>query len=155
METTAAAARLEWLFLAAALWSPSLLMTTRDWFVPARIAAPSRAARHIVYFAAAAATIAALLWLGCAIDPSRALLRGRIAAFGSSATAAYVVVWMCGWWPSAGSGMPTRAGEGVLLGLFAAAMLGVELGAYSAAVLTLAGLIFGAVRTSRLRLADV
>jgi hypothetical protein len=144
---TADACRIEWLFLALAVFTPMLVAPPRDWLIArADIAATSRLARQVAYVAAAALAIGALVWMGCRVDPSRALLRGRLAAYGMIGTAAYIAVWVRGWWPSARTSLPTHAGRGMLFGLFAAAVIGVELGSHTAGVLTIAGLLFGSVR---------
>jgi hypothetical protein len=148
---TASACRVEWLFLALAVFWPPLMERPQSWSLGRAAAAIPRFAGAMAYGVAAALAIGALFWLGCRVDPSRALLRGRLAAYGSIGTAAYVAVWMCGWWPSARAYLPTRAVQGALLGLFAAAVIGVELGGHAAGVLTLAGLGFGAGRVAEYR----
>jgi hypothetical protein len=101
------------------------------------------------YIAAAALSLGAVHWIGLPPHPERALLSGRIAAYGIAGAAAYCAVWMAGWWPSGGGAPASRMKEGVLLGAFAAGLFGVDLSGVGAALPIVAGLTFGAVRADR------
>jgi hypothetical protein len=103
-----------------------------------------RARRVFAYVAGGALAMAALQWIGIDVNPERALLRGRIAAFGLIGAAAYALVWIESAWPAGGDVM-TRAKQGMLLGGFAASLFGAELGGAGAALLIVAGLNIGAV----------
>jgi hypothetical protein len=107
-----------------------------------------RTNRMLAYVASALLTIAALQWAGVAVDPSHAMLRGRFVALGVIGAAAYVVVWVNGWWPT-GDNLETRVKQGVLFGTFVATLFGAELGGGGAALLVLAGLTFGALESDR------
>ena len=107
-----------------------------------------RATRVFAYVAGAALTIAALQWIGMSVNPERALLRGRIAAFGLIGARAYALVWLESSWPAGGDTL-TRAKQGIVLGGFVASLFGVELGAGGAALLIVAGLTIGAVEADR------
>lgn len=117
----------------------------------AALALPARAMRArrvFAYVAGGALTMAAVQWLGIGVNPERALLRGRIAAFGLIGAAAYALVWLESARPVGGDVM-TRAKQGVLLGGFAASLFGAELGGAGAALLIVAGLNMGAVEADR------
>jgi hypothetical protein len=107
-----------------------------------------RARRVLAYVAGGALTMAALQWIGPGVNPERALLRGRIAAFGLVGAAAYALVWLESAWPAGGDVM-IRAKQGVLLGGFAASLFGAELGGAGAALLIVAGLNIGSVEADR------
>jgi hypothetical protein len=164
--------RTEWLFLAIALVSGGMLASravrhASSWVLIALVATAAaigglsagaaalvlsprtmRAKRVFAYVAGAALTIAALQWIGVSVNPERALLRGRIAAFGLIGALAYALVWLGSSWPAGGDGL-TRAKQGIVLGCFVATLSGAELGAGGAAILIVAGLTIGAVEADR------
>jgi hypothetical protein len=142
-----ATCRAEWLFLAVALFSGALL--------PARTVRPSalrwratRTGQALTYVAAAALTVAALRAIGASINPERALLAGRIAAFGLAGAAVYAIVWIEGAWP-AGDTVTAVAAQGVVFGFFVEILLGAELADAGGALLLLAGLAIGASGITR------
>jgi hypothetical protein len=117
----------------------------------AAFALPGKAMRArwvFAYITGAALTMAALQWIGAAVNPERALLRGRIAAFGLIGAAAYALVWLESAWPS-GAGAMTRAKQGMVLGGFVAGLCGADLGGAGAALLVVGGLSIGAVEADR------
>lgn len=144
-DTTAprgATVRTEWLFLAVALFSGALLRAdaVRELAVRSRA---TRTRRAMIYVAAASLTIVALRVIGTSINPERALLAGRIAAFGLAGAAVYAIVWIEGAWP-AGATVTARAAQGVVLGFFIEVLFGAELANYGGPLLMLAGLAIGA-----------
>jgi hypothetical protein len=134
--------RAEWLFLAVALFSGALLPADAV-EPPALRPRATRARQAFLYVAAAALTVAALRAIGTNINPERALLAGRIAAFGLAGAAIYALVWIEGAWP-AGDTVAALATQGVVLGFFVEVLFGAELANYGGALLLLAGLAIGA-----------
>ena len=144
-DTTAprgATCRAEWLFLAVALFSGALLPggAVRRAVAWSRM---TRARRTLAFAAAAALTIGALHAIGTAVNPERALLAGRIAAFGLTGAAVYAIVWIEGAWP-AGETVTALATQGMVLGFFVEVLFGAELANAGGALLLLAGLAIGA-----------
>ena len=103
----------------------------------------SRARQAFLYVAAAALTVAALRAIGTTINPERALLAGRIAAFGLTGAAVYAIVWIEGAWP-AGDTVTALATQGMVLGFFVEVLFGAELANAGGPLLLLAGLAIGA-----------
>jgi hypothetical protein len=145
-EPRAAYCRLEWLFLAVALFSEALLISLGTPDARSRIAGGWRV---LAYAAGAVLTIVVLRAVGTAINPERALLAGRIAAFGIAGATVYALVWFEGAWP-AGPSTPALAAQGVVLGFFVAILSGTDLADAGDAPLLLAGLGAGAASLSRL-----
>jgi hypothetical protein len=131
--------RAEWLFLAVALFSGTLLPDRVARLIPPA----SRVRRALTYVASAALTIAALRALGTSVNPERALMAGRIAAFGLAGAAIYALVWIEGAWP-AGDTVVSLAAQGVVFGFLVEIMFGAELASHGAAALLIAGLAIGA-----------
>jgi hypothetical protein len=130
-DTTAprgATCRVEWLFRAVALFSGALLPAATV-APPALRSRATRARQAFLYVAAAALTVAALRAIGTNINPERALLAGRIAAFGLAGAAIYAIVWIEGAWP-AGDTVAALATQGVVLGFFVEVLFGAELANY-------------------------
>jgi hypothetical protein len=130
------------LFLAVALFSGALLPggAVRRAVAWSRM---TRARRTLAFAAVAALTIGALHAIGTAVNPERALLAGRIAAFGLTGAAVYAIVWIEGAWP-AGDTVTALAAQGIVLGFFVEVLFGAELANAGGALLLLAGLAIGA-----------
>jgi hypothetical protein len=130
--------RAEWLFLAVALFSGALLP-------PSAAAAPAQASitrRLTTYALSATLTIALLRAIGGGVDPERALLAGRVAAFGLAGAGIYALVWIEGGWP-AGPTMWMMAAEGTVVGFFVEILRGTELANAAAPLLLWAALAIG------------
>jgi len=104
-----------------------------------------RIRRGLTYAAGVALAIAALGKAGVFVNPDRALLAGRLAAFGVAGAAAYALVWLEGAWPG-GDSIAALAVHGAIAGAFIASLFGVELASGQAEALFIAGLAFGAAR---------
>jgi hypothetical protein len=144
-DTTAprgATCRAEWLFLAVALFSGALL-PDGAMRRPASWARMTRARRTLTFVTAAALTMGALQAIGTGVNPERALLAGRIAAFGLAGAVVYAIVWIEGAWPT-GDTVTALATQGMVLGFFIEVLLGAELADAGGALLLLAGLTIGA-----------
>jgi hypothetical protein len=98
--------------------------------------------------AAAGLAIAALRMIGTSVNPERALLAGRIAAFGLAGAVVYALVWIEGAWP-AGDALIALIAQGVVFGFFVEVLFGAELTDAGGAPLLLAGLAIGAFRGQR------
>jgi hypothetical protein len=140
--------RAEWLFLAVALFSGALLPS--DAWVRARAAFTSRAWRLKAYIAGAAVTIVALRMIGGGIDPARALLAGRVAAFGLAGAGVYALIWIEGGWP-AGTTLKILATKGAVVGFFVQILSGAEVANAGAALLLIAALAIGATAHPSIR----
>jgi len=101
--------------------------------------------RGLTYAAGLALAIAALGKAGIFVNPERALLAGRIAAFGVAGAAAYALVWLEGAWPG-GDSIIRLAMQGAIGGAFIASLFGVELASGQAEALFIAGLAFATAR---------
>jgi dolichyl-phosphate-mannose-protein mannosyltransferase len=106
---------------------------------------PPRLRRVFAYAAGVALAIGALGKAGTFVNPDRALLAGRIAAFSVAGAAAYALVWLEGAWPG-GDSIAALAMQGAIAGAFIASLFGVELASGQAEALFIAGLAFGAAR---------
>jgi hypothetical protein len=134
--------RAEWLFLAVALFSGALL-PSHAWARTARAAFTSRAWRLAAYIAGAAVTIVALRLIGSGIDPGRALLAGRVAAFGLAGAGVYALIWIESAWP-AGTTLTMLAAKGAIVGFFVEILSGAEVANAGAALLLIAAIAIGA-----------
>ena len=133
--------RAEWLFLAVALFSGALLPSGAEASpAPASITPPAR--RLTMYVLSAAVTIAALHTIGAGVNPERALLAGRIAAFGLAGAGVYALVWIEGGWP-VGPTLWSIAAEGMVVGFFVEILRGAELANAGAPLLLIAALAIG------------
>jgi hypothetical protein len=137
------------LFLAVALFSGALL-PSHAWARTARAAFTSRAWRLAVYIAGAAVTIVALRLIGSGIDPGRALLAGRVAAFGLAGAGVYALIWIEGAWP-AGTTLTMLATRGAIVGFFVEILSGAEIANAGAARLLVAALAIGATARHSMR----
>jgi hypothetical protein len=112
----------------------------------AALATPApRLRRMFAYAAGVALAIAALDRAGTFVNPDRALLAGRIAAFGVAGTVAYALVWLEGAWPG-GDSVTARTMQGAIAGAFVASLFGAELAGGQAEALFIAGLAFAAAQ---------
>jgi hypothetical protein len=143
----AATCRAEWLFLAVALFSGALL-PGRTVQLPAPRSRATLTRQALIYVAAAGLAIAALRMIGTSVNPERALLAGRIAAFGLAGAVVYALVWIEGAWP-AGDALIALIAQGVVFGFFVEVLFGAELTDAGGAPLLLAGLAIGAFRGQR------
>ena len=104
-----------------------------------------RVRRVLAYASGAALAIGALGKAGTFVNPDRALLAGRIAAFGVTGAVAYALVWLEGAWPG-GDSVAALATQGAIAGAFIASLFGLELASGQAEALFIAGLAYGTAR---------
>jgi hypothetical protein len=136
--------RAEWLFLAVALFSGALLPS-------GAAASPTQAPitrRLTTYAVSAALTIALLHAIGGSVNPERALLAGRVAAFGLAGAGIYALVWIEGAW-FVGPTVWAMAAEGIVIGFFVEILRGAELANAAAPLLLIAALAIGASGAAR------
>ena len=136
--------RAEWLFLAVALFSGALLPPGTASTVQASI---TRTHRLTTYAVSAALAIAALHAIGGGVNHERALLAGRVAAFGLAGAGVYALVWIEGAWP-AGPTVWAMAAEGMVIGFFIEILSGAEMANAGAPLLLIAALAIGASASS-------
>jgi len=132
--------RAEWLFLAVALFSGALLPSSPA--SPARGPIAGRTRRLTTYAVSAALTIAALHAIGDGVNHERALLAGRVAAFGLAGAGVYALLWIEGGWPVGPTVWATAAG-GMVVGFFVEILRGAELANAGAPLLLIAALAIG------------
>ena len=139
--------RAEWLFLAVALFSGALR--------PSGTASPvletitPRIRRLTTYAVSAAVTIAALHAIGGGVNHERALMAGRVAAFGLAGAGVYALVWIEGGWPVGPTTAWAMAAAGMAVGFFVEILSGAELAIPGAPLLLLAALAIGASGVAR------
>jgi hypothetical protein len=90
-----------------------------------------------------ALAIGALHAIGGGVNHERALLAGRVAAFGLAGAGVYVLVWIEGAWP-AGPTVWAMAAEGMVIGFFIEILSGAEIANAGAPLLLIAALAIGA-----------
>jgi hypothetical protein len=137
--------RAEWLFLAVELFSRALLPSGA---AAASATQASITRRLTTYAVSAALTIALLHAIGGSVNPERALLAGRVAAFGLAGACSYALVWIEGGWP-VGPTVWAMAAEGIVIAFLVEILSGAELANAGSPVLLIAALAIGASGAAR------
>ena len=96
-------------------------------------------------------TVPALQWAGAMINPQRAILNNQLATIGSLGALAYAAIWVHNAWP-AGPQLPSRALQGIALGVFITTVFGASIAHAGAALPIVSGILIGVIQADRLRL---